>query len=141
MYKGAFGRELAVFTCSFGRPKSSLILSSSRNRRTLSTSHADVNLFPRAENLRACRVQFPDWPSENNFPADYSGEKLGLQPSDNERSVSYGADKFILQTCERLGLGWSQWQINGPDQFRRNWPLLHAAAIAKDYAWKPDFKR
>jgi hypothetical protein len=103
--------------------------------------HADVNLFPKAENLRAFHAQFPGWPSENNFPAGYSGEQLGLQPGDNERSVSYGADEFILQTCERVGLGWSQWQINGPDQFRRNWPLLWYDAVAKGYAWKPDLAR
>ncbi len=100
--------------------------------------HADVNLFPAAENLRALHAAYPGWPSENNFPAGYSGEKLGLQPGDNERSVSYGSDEFILQTCERLGLGWSQWQINGPDQFHRNWPFLWSDAVAKIYTWKPD---
>jgi len=100
--------------------------------------HADPNLFPKAENLRVLLRDFPGWPSENNFPAGYSAEKLGLKPGDHERSVSFGSDEFVLQTCERLGLGWSQWQINGPEQFRRNWPLLWADAVAKSYAWKPD---
>ena len=61
--------------------------------------HADVNLFSRAENLRAFHAKVPGWPSENNFPAGYSGEKIGLQPGDDERSVSYSADEFIMQTC------------------------------------------
>lgn len=103
--------------------------------------HADVNLFPKAENLRAFHRDFPGWPSENNFPAGYSNERLGLKPGDNERSVQFGADEFVTQTCERLGLGWCQWQINGPEQFRRNWPLLWADAQAKSYAWSFDPSR
>ncbi len=102
--------------------------------------HADTNIFPTAENLRAFHSDFPGWPSENNFPAGFPGIKLGLQQGDNERSVSFGDDVFIMQTCERLGLGWSQWHINGPEQFRRNWPVLWAEAVAKGYTWKPDAK-
>lgn len=100
--------------------------------------HADVNLFPKAENLRAFHVEFPGWPSENNFPADYSCEKLGIKSGDTERSVSFGADHFIMQTCEHLGLGWSQWQINGSEQFRHNWPFLRDDATAHHYDWMPD---
>ena len=102
--------------------------------------HADTNLFPTAENLRAFHTDFPGWPSENNFPPGFSGIKLGLQEGDNERSVSFGDDVFIMQTCERLGLGWSQWHINGPEQLRRNWPVRWADAVAKGYAWKSDAK-
>ena len=102
--------------------------------------HADANLFPKAENLRAFHSEFPGWPSENNFPADFSPEKLGIKSGDSERSVSFGADHFIIQTCERLGLGWSQWQINGPEQFRHNWPLLWNDAKEHHYEWIPDRK-
>ncbi len=98
--------------------------------------HADVNLFPNAENIRAFHKDYPGWPSENNFPKGYSEKQLGLQEGDRERSVQYGSDEFIMQTCERLGLGWSQWQINGPTQFQHNWPILWNAAVAKGYAWK-----
>jgi hypothetical protein len=100
--------------------------------------HADTNLFPKAENLRALHRSYPGWPSENNFPPGFPGEKLGAQSGDMERSVKYGDDTFVLQTCERLGLGWSQWHINGPELFNRNWPILQADAESKGYAWKPD---
>ena len=103
--------------------------------------HADAELFPRAENLRTFHREFPGWPSENNFPPGFSCQKLGVPEGDQERSVHFGADEFVLQTCERLGLGWSQWQINGPEQFRHNWPLLRADAVAKGYLWKPDLSR
>ena len=43
-----------------------------------------------------------------------------------------------METCERLGLGWSQWHINGPVQFERNWPILQDDAVAKGYAWVPE---
>ena len=102
--------------------------------------HADANLFPKAENLRAFHSEFPGWPSENNFPTDFSSEKLGIKSGDSERSVSFGAEHFIMQTCERLGLGWSQWQINGPEQFRHNWPLLWNDAKAHHYDLMPDRK-
>ena len=100
--------------------------------------HADANLFPKAENMRAFHAEFPGWPSENNFPADFSCEKLGIKSGDSERSISFGTDHFIMQTCERLGLGWSQWQINGTEQFRHNWPLLWNDAKEHHYDWPPD---
>lgn len=100
--------------------------------------HADTNLFPKAENLRTFHGDFPGWPSENNFPPGFPGSKLGIKDGDAERSARYGSDEFVMQTCERLGLGWSQWHINGPTQFKRNWPILWADAVAKRYAWVPD---
>ena len=100
--------------------------------------HADTGLFPKAENLRAFHRSYPGWPSENNFPPGFPGGKLGAQAGDDERSVKFGDEEFLLQTCERLGLGWSQWHINGPENFKRNWPLLWSDAKAKGYAWKPE---
>jgi len=100
--------------------------------------HADTNLFPKAENLRTFHADFPAWPSENNFPPGFPAGKLGIKDGDNERSVRFGANEFVMETCERLGLGWSQWHINGPVQFAQNWPILRADALAKGYAWKPD---
>jgi len=102
--------------------------------------HADVNLFPRAENLRCFHSEFPAWPSENNFPAGYSCQQLGINSNDLERSVSFGSDRFVMQTCERLGLGWCQWQINGPEQFHSNWPLLWNDAKSHHYDWALDKK-
>lgn len=100
--------------------------------------HADTNLFPRAENLRQFHRDFPGWPSENNFPPGFPSEKLGIPVHDRERSAQFGEDEFTLQTCERFGLGWSQWHINGAEQFARNWPILWADAKTKGYSWEPD---
>ncbi len=100
--------------------------------------HADEALFPQMENLRAFHQDFPAWPSENNFPPGFPANVLGIEESDRERSVSFGSDVFVMQTCERLGIGWCQWHINGPEQFRRNWPILWTDAIEKGYAWDSD---
>jgi len=100
--------------------------------------HADENLFPLAQNLRNFHSQYAGWPSENNFPPGVTAEQLGIDPGDNWRSVSFGTDLYVNQTCERFGLGWSQWQINGVDQFKRNFPLVWADAVTKGYAWQSD---
>lgn len=98
--------------------------------------HADENLFPQAQNLRNFHSQFPGWPSENNFPSSVTNAQLGI--TDTWRSVSFGKDVFLNQTCERLGLGWSHWNINGMAQFQRNWPILWADAVEKKYTWSAD---
>ena len=100
--------------------------------------HADTDLFPRAENLRQLHRDFPGWPSENNFPPGTTTEQLGLQAGDDVRSAQFGNDEYTMQTCEIFGLGWSQWHINGPAQFAKNWPVFWADAVAKGYAWEPD---
>lgn len=106
--------------------------------------HADTNLFLRAENLRQFHRDFPGWPSENNFPPGFPSPKLGISEGDSERSARFGDDEFLMQTCEALGLGWSQWHINGerhtngPGEFARNWPILWSDAVAKGYAWEFD---
>lgn len=98
--------------------------------------HADESLFPQAQNLRNFHSQYPGWPSENNFPKSVTNEQLGI--SDTWRSVSFGNDTFLNQTCERLGLGWSHWNINRLDQLNRNWPILWSDAVNKGYTWQPD---
>jgi hypothetical protein len=98
--------------------------------------HADENLFPNAEILRAFHAKYPGWPSENNFPKTLTNEQLGI--TDSWRGVSFGTEEFTTQTCERLGLGWSHWNINRFEQFNRNFPFLWKDAVDKGYAWKPD---
>jgi hypothetical protein len=100
--------------------------------------HGDANLFPKAENLRNFHAKYPGWPSENNFPGTVTAAQLGADPSDTWRSVSFGSDLYVNQTCERLGLGWSHWHINRAEKLERNFPLLWADAVAKGYAWTPD---
>lgn len=103
--------------------------------------HADPALFPKAENLRRLHAEFPGWPSENNYPARIPGAQLGAKDGDVERSVSFGDQEFTTETCERLGLGWSQWHIEGQERLAKNWPILWSDAEKKGYAWKPDPSR
>ena len=90
----------------------------------------------KAANLRNLHSRFPAWPSENNFPASVTSDTLGI--TDNGRSAQFDDDLYVNQTCERLGLGWSMWNINGQAQLDRNWPIMMADAKAKGWAWKAD---
>jgi len=95
----------------------------------------DGTPLTQAENLRNLHSRFAGWPSENNFPDSVSNEALGI--TDPWRSGNFPGHEFINQTCEFLGLGWSMWNINGPEQLERNWPILWADAVAKGYDWAP----
>ncbi len=90
----------------------------------------------KAANLRNLHSRFPGWPSENNFPASVSNTDLGI--TDTWRSAQFDDDLFVNQTCERLGIGWSMWNINGQTQLDRNWPIMIADAKAKGWNWSPD---
>jgi len=89
-----------------------------------------------AANLRNLHSRFPGWPSENNFPASVSNDTLGI--TDTWRSAQFDSDIYVNQTCERLGLGWSMWNINGQAQFDRNWPIMWEDAVAKKWIWAFD---
>lgn len=89
-----------------------------------------------AANLRNLHSRYPGWPSENNFPASVSNATLGI--SDTWRSAQFDSDLYVNQTCERLGLGWSMWNINGQVQLDRNWPIMIADANAKGWNWTAD---
>lgn len=89
-----------------------------------------------AANLRNLHSRFPAWPSENNFPKSVKSETLGI--TDDWRSAQFDDDIYVNQTCEKLGLGWGMWQINGQDQLDRNWPIMIADAKAKGWTWKAD---
>ena len=89
-----------------------------------------------AANLRNLHSRYPGWPSENNFPASVTNSTLGI--SDTWRSAQFDNDVYVNQTCERLGLGWSMWNINGQAQLDRNWPIMIADANAKGWNWAPD---
>lgn len=90
----------------------------------------------KAANLRNLHSRFPAWPSENNFPSSVSSATLGI--TDEGRSAQFDDDIYVTQTCEKLGIGWSMWNINGQEQLDRNWPLIVADAKAKGWTWKPD---
>jgi len=90
----------------------------------------------KAANLRNLHSRFPGWPSENNFPSAISNATLGI--ADTWRSAQFDSDIYVNQTCERLGLGWSMWNINGQAQLDRNWPIMWADAVAKKWSWAFD---
>lgn len=88
-----------------------------------------------AANLRNLHSRFPGWPSENAFPpGDFTGA-VGL---DEWRSIPFDNDLWVNQTCEKLGLGWAMWFINGDSQFDTNWPIMMADASAKNWTWVHD---
>jgi aryl-phospho-beta-D-glucosidase BglC (GH1 family) len=90
----------------------------------------------KAANLRNLHSRFPGWPSENNFPASVSNTTLSI--TDAWRSAQFDSDLYLNQTCERLGIGWCMWNINGQTQFDRNWPVMWEDAVAKKWTWKFD---
>ncbi|TAE97883.1 MAG: T9SS C-terminal target domain-containing protein [Runella slithyformis] len=94
------------------------------------------NVAVNAANLRNLHSRYPGWPSENNFPNSVSNATLGI--TDEWRSAQFDNDIYVNQTCEKLGIGWSMWQINGQTQLDRNWPIMYADAVAKGWNWIPD---
>jgi|GEM_PF-814155 len=94
------------------------------------------NAAVNAANLRNLHSRYPGWPSENNFPSSVSSATLGI--TDDWRSAQFDNDIYVNQTCEKLGIGWSMWNINGQTQLDRNWPIMYADAVAKGWTWIPD---
>jgi hypothetical protein len=45
---------------------------------------------------------------------------------------------YVNQTCEKLGLGWAMWFIDGEKKFNANFPILWADAVAKGWSWTKD---
>lgn len=88
-----------------------------------------------AANLRNLHSRYPGWPSENAFPPGDFPTATGL---DQWRSIPFDNDLWVNQTCERLGLGWSMWFINGHAQFDNNFPIMMADANAKGWNWVHD---
>lgn len=88
-----------------------------------------------AANLRNLHSRFPGWPSENAFPPGNFPGAIGL---DEWRSSPFDNDLWVNQTCEKLGLGWAMWFINGDTQFDTNWPIMMADAVAKNWNWVSD---
>ena len=93
-----------------------------------------------AGNIRNLLSRYAAWPSENNFAPGVSSKALGI--TDDFRSQSfktqYGTDAYVSQTCERLGTGWSMWNMEGQKLLDRNWPVYWADAVAKGWSWTKD---
>ena len=89
-----------------------------------------------AANLRNLHSRYPGLPTENNFPASVSNATIGV--TDSWRSATFDKDSYTNQTCEKLGIGWCMWNINGQTQFNHNWPLMWADAVTNGWAWTKD---
>ena len=87
----------------------------------------------KAKNLRNLHQRYAGWPSENSFPASVT-----ITNGDQWRSLSFDNDLYVNQTCEKLGLGWDMWFINGSTQFDANYPIMWADAVAKGWTWDKD---
>ncbi|MFZ4598337.1 MAG: cellulase family glycosylhydrolase [Terrimicrobiaceae bacterium] len=96
----------------------------------------DAGCAANAANLRNLHSRFPAWPSENNFPSTVSNAALGI--TDSFRSPSFDDDTYVNQTCERLGLGWGMWNINGQTQLDKNWAILWQDAVTNHWTWESD---
>ncbi len=90
----------------------------------------------KAANLRNLHSRYPGLPTENNFPASVSNSTLGI--SDSWRSATFDKDSYTNQTCEKLGIGWCMWNINGQTQLNHNWPVMWADAVANGWTWTKD---
>ena len=92
-----------------------------------------------AANIRNLLTRYAAWPSENNFASGVSSASLNI--TDDYRSQSYstkfGSDAYVSQTCERLGTGWSMWNVEG-SLLAHNWPIYWADAVAKGWTWTKD---
>ena len=86
-----------------------------------------------AANLRNLHQRYVGWPSENSFPPG-----VYVYQGDQWRSQSFDNDLYVNQTCEKLGIGWAMWFINGAVQLDANFPTMWADAEAKGWAWIPD---
>lgn len=132
----ATGRGLGNLAAAFEKLPGAVDWTRTSVAYHLYNNDAAYGAADRAANLRNLHSRYPGWPSENNFPASVSNETLGI--TDSMRSAQFDDDVFVNQTCERLGLGWAMWNINGQEQLDRNWPILWQDAVERGWTWKFD---
>lgn len=93
-----------------------------------------------AGNIRNLLSRYAGWASENNFAPGVSSASLNISDDFRSQSFStqYGTDAYVSQTCERLGMGWSMWNMEGQKLLDHNWPVYWADAVAKGWSWAKD---
>ena len=79
-----------------------------------------------AANLRNLHQRYAGLPSENSFPAG-----VNVYQGDEWHSPSFDNDLYVTETCEKIGIAWAIWFINGTDQLNNNCPTMWADAVAK----------
>jgi len=80
--------------------------------------------------------RFPGLPTEVSYP--YGTKNLvGVKDDDTARSESMDGVPFVNEVCEKLGLGWLQWQTETPPKWQHNLRLIVDDAKQRGYAWRP----
>jgi len=130
----AYGTGLGNLATSFAQlPGTTVDWTKTAVAYHLYNNDAAYGAATKAKNLRNLHQRFAGWPSENSFPSSVT-----ITDGDQWRSPSFDNDLYVNQTCEKLGIGWCMWFINGENQFKANFPILWADAVAKGWAWDKD---
>ena len=130
----AYGTGLGSLAASFAQlPGSTVDWTKTAVAYHLYNNDGAYGAATKAKNLRNLHQRYAGWPSENNFPSGVT-----VTNGDQWRSASFDNDLYVNQTCEKLGLGWAMWSINGETQFNANFPIMWADAVAKGWTWTKD---
>jgi hypothetical protein len=85
--------------------------------------------------LKNLHEHYPGLPTEVGYPEGIDG-LVGVKPDDTARTEQMDGAFFVNEVCERLGLGWIQWQTETAEKWRGNIRLLIEDARQKNYHWK-----
>lgn len=130
----AFGTGMGNLADSFAKLPGEVDWTKTAVAYHLYNNDAAWGAATKAKNLRNLHQRYAGWPSENSFPPGVNG----LYSVDEWRSPSFDNDLYVNQTCEKLGIGWDMWFINGTTQFNANFPVMWADAVAKGWSWTKD---
>lgn len=130
----AFGTGMGNLAASFAQlPGTTVDWTKTAVAYHLYNNDAAFGAATKAKNLRNLHQRYAGWPSENSFPAG-----ITITNGDQWRSPSFDNDLYVNQTCEKLGIGWAMWFIDGDKYFRANFPIMWADAVAKGWVWTKD---
>ena len=130
----AYGTGLGNLADSFAKlPGNTVDWTKTAVAYHLYNNDAAYGTASKAKNLRNLHQRYAGWPSENNFPAGVT-----VTDGDQWRSSSFDSDLYVNQTCEKLGIGWSMWSMNGEAQFNANFPIMWADAVTNGWSWIKD---
>jgi hypothetical protein len=130
----AFGTGLGNLAASFAQlPGTTVDWTKTAVSYHLYNNDAAYGAATKAQNLRNLHQRYAGWPSENSFPTGVT-----ITDGDQWRSPSFDSDLYVNQTCEKLGIGWDMWFIDGETHFNANFPIMWADALAKGWTWVKD---
>jgi hypothetical protein len=130
----AFGTGMGNLAASFAQlPGTTVDWNKTAVAYHLYNNDAAYGAATKAKNLRNLHQRYAGWPSENSFPASVT-----ITDGDQWRSPSFDNDLYVNQTCEKLGIGWAMWFIDGERKLNANFPILWKDAVAKGWSWTKD---